>query len=50
MPGFGVRDVSADKFISAYAAHLKANDKVWVTVADAVKAGGRGLCATQSNT
>ena len=24
----GVRDVSADKFIAAYAAHLKAGDKV----------------------
>lgn len=28
MPGIGVRDVPADRFIAAYAAHLKANDKV----------------------
>ncbi|KAK9795913.1 hypothetical protein WJX73_010849 [Symbiochloris irregularis] len=36
MPGFGVRDVPADRFISAYAAHLKANDKIqlpgWVDI------------------
>ena len=28
MPGKGVRDVSADAFIKAYAAHLKSNDNV----------------------
>ena len=28
MPGKGVRDVPAEAFIKAYAAHLKSNDNV----------------------
>ena len=28
MPGQGVRDVPAETFIKAYAAHLKSNDNV----------------------
>lgn len=40
MPGIGVKDVSAAAFIKAYAAHLKANDRIqlppWV---DIVKTG-----------
>lgn len=32
MPGKGVRDVPAEAFIKAYAAHLKSNDNVCFSV------------------
>ena len=33
MPGQGVRDVPAEAFIKAYAAHLKSNDNVRTLIA-----------------
>jgi hypothetical protein len=44
-----VRDVPADQFIKAYAAHLKANDKVMLRAAEAVFAAAAGQgCGTAS--
>lgn len=46
MPGKGVRDVPAEAFIKAYAAHLKSNDNVRLVPAHAT--AGTGQCVSST--